>query len=234
MNKKDRIDIERKINEQKFRSVLILEGQEEERKRIAMDIHDGIGQLLTSLKFQIESIDMGNYSDAKLKMHDAKELIKDVIKEVRRVTFNLKPTVLSDYGISAGLGVFTKEINKLTKVEVSFVNITNFSKRLPSKIENNIYRIVQEAINNSIKYAKTDKLEVVLEHDDENLYIIVRDDGVGFDEKLLETPNFKAESGNGFFNMFERTEYINGKLEVNSTPGQGTTLRLIVPLNEHL
>lgn len=234
MYKKDRSEIEKRISEQKFRSVLILEGQEEERKRIAMDIHDGIGQMLTSLKFQIESIDMSNYGDARNKLNDAKELIKDVIKEVRRVTFNLKPTALSDYGISAGLGVFIKEINKLTNVEVVFENRTNFNKRLPTKIENNIYRIVQEAINNAIKYAKTHRLEVIMYHDTEGLTIVVKDEGVGFDEKILKKPNFKAESGNGFFNMFERTEYINGKLEISSTIGAGTSVTLIVPLKEYL
>lgn len=234
MYKKDRVEIEKKIKEQKFRSVLILEGQEEERKRIAMDIHDGIGQLLTSLKFQIESIDMGNYMDARQKLEEVKNLLKDVIKEVRRVTFNLKPTVLSDYGISPGLSVYVKEINKLTNVEISFQNKTNFSQRLPTKIENNIYRIIQEAINNALKYAKADVITVNLEHDQSNLFIEITDEGIGFDEQLLEKPNFKAESGNGFFNMFERTEYINGNLEVKSSPGKGTLVKLTVPLNEYM
>ncbi|GEM_PF-138789 len=233
MHQKDRVEIDKKIKDQKFRSVLILEGQEEERKRIAMDIHDGIGQLLTSLKFQIESIDMGNYMESRNKLEDAKNLLKDVIKEVRRVTFNLKPTVLSDYGISAGLAVYVKEINKLTNKEITFTNKTDFSERLPSKIENNIYRIIQEAINNSLKYSHSDTITVELEHSDENLMICIKDTGIGFDEKLLEKPNFMAESGNGFFNMFERTEYINGKLEVSSLPGKGTTVTLVVPLNEY-
>jgi len=234
MHKKDKVEIEKKIKEQKFRSVLILEGQEEERKRIAMDIHDGIGQLLTSLKFQIESIDMGNYVESRNKLEEAKNLLKDVIKEVRRVTFNLKPTVLSDYGISPGLSVYVKEINKLTNVEITFSNKTGFSQRLPSKIENNIYRIIQEAINNSLKYSKTEAISVNLQHDQDNVIVEIIDNGVGFDEELLEKPNFKAESGNGFFNMFERTEYINGKLEVKSSPGEGTKVTLTVPLNEYL
>ncbi len=234
MHHKDRQEIEKKVKEQKFRSVLILEGQEEERKRIAMDIHDGIGQLLTSLKFQIESIDMGNYMESRNKLEDAKNLLKVVIKEVRKVTFNLKPTVLSDYGISSGLSVYTKEIDKLTDEHITFENKTNFNRRLPTKVENNIYRITQEAINNAIKYAQTNTISVEIEHDDENLMIKIEDKGIGFDEKILEKPDFKIESGNGFFNMFERTEYINGKLEVNSSPGNGTSVRLIVPIKEYI
>ncbi len=234
MQQKDRQEIDKKVKEQKFRSVLILEGQEEERKRIAMDIHDGIGQLLTSLKFQIESIDMSNYRESRNKLEDAKNLLKDIIKEVRKVTFNLKPTVLSDYGISSGLAVYVKEINKLTEEEITFENSTNFKMRLPTKIENNIYRITQEAINNSIKYSQSNSISVSLSHEAENIFIQITDKGVGFDEKILENPDFKIESGNGFFNMFERTEYINGKLEVNSSPGNGTTVRLIVPIKEYI
>jgi len=230
MHQKDREEIDRKIKEQKFRSVLILEGQEEERKRIAMDIHDGIGQLLTSLKFQIESIDPGNLSDARQKIEESKTLIKDLIKEVRRVTFNLKPTVLSDYGISAGLNVFIKEIDKLTNTNLVFENLTHFNERLPSEIENNIYRIVQEAINNAIKYAQSESIRISLSHTKDQLQVSIKDLGKGFDEQLLKKRDHKAESGNGFFNMFERTEYINGTLDVNSKPGAGTTVLLTVPL----
>src|SRR5690606_40583224 len=89
MNQKSRAEIEKQVNQQKFRSVLILEGQEEERKRIAMDIHDGIGQMLTSLKFQIESMDSGSGDTNTRRLAEIKQGIKDVIKEVRKVTFNL-------------------------------------------------------------------------------------------------------------------------------------------------
>ncbi len=95
MDRKNRAEIEKKINQQKFRSVLILEGQEEERKRIAMDIHDGIGQMLTSLKYQIESIDAQDAARTKQKIGEIDSLIKLVIKEVRKVTFNLKPPCLA-------------------------------------------------------------------------------------------------------------------------------------------
>src|ERR1700750_970048 len=108
MNVKNRAEIEKKINQQKFRSVLILEGQEEERKRLAMDIHDGIGQMLTSLKFQIESIDLKEQQKAEQKIIEVRQLIKEVIREVRKVTFNLKPTVLGDYGLQAALNVFVQ------------------------------------------------------------------------------------------------------------------------------
>lgn len=230
MNFKTRAEIEKKINEQKFRSVLILEGQEEERKRIAMDIHDGIGQQLTSLKFQIESIPVNDDPAAENKINEIKQGIKDVIKEVRRVTFNLKPTVLGDYGLQAALSVFIKEIGKLSDIELSYRTEGDISIRLPQKVENNIFRIVQEAINNAIKYSNAEKIEVLLQQNDTDIVITVSDQGSGFDEKLVESRSVNIESGRGFFNMYERTEYINGELEIKSEPGMGTTVILKVPL----
>ena len=102
--------------------------------------------------------------------------------------------------------------------------------RLPQKVENNIFRIVQEAINNSIKYSGANKIEVTLKQNPEDIEITVSDQGSGFDEKIVEARSVNIESGRGFFNMYERTEYINGKLEIKSDPGMGTTVILTVPL----
>ena len=231
---KNRAEIEKKINQQKFRSVLILEGQEEERKRLAMDIHDGIGQLLTSLKFQIESIDLKNDVEASRKLKEIQQLIVEVIKEVRRVTFNLKPTVLGDYGLNAGLNVFIREIGKLTNIELKYIVEGAITDRLPQKTENNIFRIVQEAINNAIKYSETKTIEVRLSQTETDIVISVRDDGNGFDEKLVEARSMNIDSGRGFFNMYERTEYINGNLDIRSAPGQGTTVTLTVPVRSSM
>lgn len=229
MNRKNRAEIEKKINQQKFRSVLILEGQEEERKRIAMDIHDGIGQMLTSLKFQIESIDLKEGAQAKQKIGEIEQLIKEVIKEVRRVTFNLKPTVLGDYGLQAALNVFIQEIGKLTDIRLVYRTAGEI-ERLPQKTEDNIFRIIQEAINNAIKYSGAEVITVDLKKTGNDLLITVRDEGRGFDTKLVEARNMNIESGRGFFNMYERTEYINGNLTIDSAPGKGTTVVLTVPV----
>lgn len=230
MREKNRAEIEKKINQQKFRSVLILEGQEEERKRLAMDIHDGIGQMLTSLKFQIESIDAkGTVEGVQQKLSEIQQLITQVIKEVRRVTFNLKPTVLGDYGLQAALNVFIKEIGKLTEIELSYRTEGDTSVRLPQKVENNIFRIIQEAINNAIKYSEATRIEVSLEQGERDMMITVQDNGNGFDEKLVEARSVNIESGRGFFNMYERTEYVNGHLNIRSEPGKGTTVALTVP-----
>ena len=229
MNLKNRAEIEKKINQQKFRSVLILEGQEEERKRIAMDIHDGIGQMLTSLKYQIESIDLKESERAGQKIVEIDQLIKRVIKEVRKVTFNLKPTVLGDYGLQAALNVFIHEIGKLIDIKLIYKTEGEI-ERLPQKIENNIFRIIQEAINNAIKYSGADQIVITLREFENNLIIRVDDEGKGFDAKLVKARSMNIESGRGFFNMYERTEYVNGHLDINSELGKGTNVVLTVPL----
>jgi two-component system sensor histidine kinase DegS len=229
---KNRAEIEKKINQQKFRSVLILEGQEEERKRLAMDIHDGIGQMLTSLKYQIESVNLANDEEAKTKLRDVQQLIGQVIKEVRRVTFNLKPTVLGDYGIQAALNVFVQEIGKLTDTQLVYKVSGEMSYRLPQQVENNMFRIVQEAINNALKYSSASRIEVLFEKRDNEVVVSVKDAGKGFDEKLVEKRSMNIESGRGFFNMYERSEYINAHLEIKSAPGSGTTVVLTVPIHK--
>lgn len=228
MYKKDRAEIERKVNEQKFRSILVLEGQEEERKRIAMNIHDGIGQQLTSLKFHMASIDLTKEKEAEQKLIDINKLTKDIIKEVRVVTFNLKPPVLSDYGLAAGLKNLVLEIDKLSNNQLIFENRTDFNRRLSPKIENNIYRIVQEALNNAIKYAESPKVEVIMEHNQNELVLTIKDYGVGFESKSVDI--FHVEFGHGFLNMQERATYINGKLKIESNLGVGTIVKLFVPL----
>lgn len=231
MREKNRAEIEKKINQQKFRSVLILEGQEEERKRLAMDIHDGIGQMLTSLKFQIESIDaVKSKEEVTQKLKEIQELITQVIKEVRRVTFNLKPTVLGDFGLQAGLNVFVREISKLTDIKLTYAVESTENIRLPQKVENNIFRIIQEAINNAIKYSQASHIEIKYKQTESELTVSVEDNGEGFDEELVESRNMNIESGRGFFNMYERTEYVNGHLDIRSKPHDGTKVILTVPV----
>jgi two-component system sensor histidine kinase DegS len=229
MKQKNKAEIERKINQQKFRSVLILEGQEEERKRLAMDIHDGIGQMLTSLNFQVSSIDLADTAKAEKKIIEIDHLLKDVIKEVRRVTFNLKPTVLGDYGLQAALNVFVHEIAKLTAMKLTYKS-EGTVERLPENIENNIFRITQEAINNAIKYSGSPQVDVALAQHGGDLVVSVRDVGKGFDARATKDRNIDISSGRGLFNMYERTEYIHGRLEIRSEPGHGTTVLLTVPL----
>jgi len=156
-------------------------------------------------------------------------LIKQIIREVRKVTFNLRPTVLGDYGLQAALGMYVREMSKLIDIKLEFHSESEIA-RLPQKIENNIFRIIQEAINNSVKYSGGTKIDVSLQQVDDDLIVEVIDDGKGFDARLVDERSVNIESGSGFFNMHERSEYINGNLKVETEQGKGTTVRLTVPI----
>ncbi|MDN3690541.1 sensor histidine kinase [Cyclobacterium jeungdonense] len=223
--------IEKKVKEQQFRSALILEGQEEERKRISRDMHDGIGQLLSAMKFNLEGIHSVNSGFEKEKLKTTKDLLKNVIREVRRISFNLTPSALSDYGIVPVLNKFAREISKISDLQVTFENKTGFLSRLEGKVENNLYRISQEAVNNAIKYSKATEVTITLSHNSQFLNLEIADNGQGFDIQKLEETGYFSASGHGLFNIRERANFINGQCEILTEKGKGTTISINVPLD---
>lgn len=227
----NREKIEQKVKEQQFRSALILEGQEEERKRISRDMHDGIGQLLSGMKFNLEGIHSVSSDFEKDKLQTAKDLLKSIIREVRRISFNLTPSALSDYGIVPVLNKFAREISKISDLEVTFENKTGFLSRLEGTIENNLYRICQEAVNNAIKYAAAKEVKITLSHNSQTLHLEIADDGRGFDIKKLEEKGHFSASGHGLFNIRERANFINGQCTIRTEPGKGTSINISVPLD---
>ncbi|MBB3698041.1 type IV pili methyl-accepting chemotaxis transducer N-terminal domain-containing protein [Flammeovirga yaeyamensis] len=222
-------EIDKHIETQKSRSLLILKGQEEERGRISKDIHDGIGQLLTALKFSLESINPAQVKISTNKLKESKGLLKNIIREVRRVSFNLSPNTLGDYGIHAVLTRFAQETSRLSDVEIKYSNTSDFNQRFEKHIETNIYRIVQEAVNNAIKYAEAEEVDIHLSHDFEALYIEISDNGKGFDMNNLEIHG----GGNGLLNMKERAGFVGGEISVSSAKGKGTKISVEVPIEEN-
>jgi two-component system sensor histidine kinase DegS len=228
----ERLNIENsteKINQQKVISSKIVENQENEQNRIAKEIHDGIGQMLTGLKFSLESINLDDKEKSAQKIEYLKKLSLDIIKGVRTATFNLMPPELSDHGIVSSLAKLTQELSKLTGKEILFYNKTDFSQRLDSLIEINIYRLTQEAINNAIKYAESSHIIVQLSHSNTLLSIIVDDNGKGFDVAAVDKKR-NSESGMGMLFMQERIQYINGRVFFKSIPGEGTRITFNIPI----
>lgn len=224
--------IEKEVKEQRFRSILILEGQEEERRRISRDIHDSIGQLLTALKFKLEAINLApDMPGRERKVEETKAMLDQVIREVRRVSFNLNPSALSDYGLVPVTRRFCAEVSRVSDKKVVFENKSGFINRMDKSVETNLYRIIQEAVNNAIKYAQSEEIKVEFSHKAHYLNIKITDSGVGFDpQEYLEQENLNG-TGLGIFNMQERSSFINGTLEVNSAPGKGTQINIHLPMN---
>ncbi|RZJ48471.1 MAG: PAS domain-containing protein [Chryseobacterium sp.] len=228
----ERLNIENsteRINQQKIISSKIVENQENEQNRIAKEIHDGIGQMLTGLKFSLESINLDDREKSEQKIEYLKKLSLDIIKGVRTATFNLMPPELSDHGIVSSLSKLTQELSKLTGKEILFYNKTEFNQRLDSLIEINIYRLTQEAINNAIKYAESSHIIVQLSHSETLLSIIIDDNGKGFDINAVDKKR-NSESGMGLLFMKERIQYINGRVFIKSIPGEGTRITFNIPI----
>ena len=220
---------EEKMNQQKIISSKIIENQEKEQNRIAKDIHDGIGQMLTGLKYNLESVNLNDLEKAASKIEDLKSLTGDIIQGVRAATFNLTPPELSDYGIVPALSKLTQELSKLTAKKIELYNRSNFNQRLDSLIEINLYRITQEAINNAIKYANSTYILVTISHSEHMLSITIDDDGKGFDvnrPKNIST----GVGGMGMTFMNERINYIDGRLFLNSSEETGTRITLNIPI----
>lgn len=220
---------EEKMIQQNAISRQIIENQENEQNRIAKDIHDGIGQMLTGLKYLLESVDLSEGEKAQLKLEKLKELTTNIIKGVRTATFNLTPPELKDYGIVPALTELTQELSKLTGKDIILMNKSDFNRRLDSLVEINLYRITQEAINNAIKYAESTLILVTISHSEKILSITIDDNGKGFDKKLLK-PKPDKNGGMGLTFMQERIKYINGRLFINSSPQKGTKVTLNIPL----
>ena len=222
-------NFEEKMSQQKIISSKIIENQEKEQNRIAKDVHDGIGQMLTGLKYNLESINVDDIAKTTSKIEHLKELTTNIIKGVRTATFNLTPPELSDHGIVPAITKLTQELGRLTGKEILLFNKTDFNERLDSLVEINIYRITQEAINNAIKYADSSNILVTLSHSKNILSIVIDDDGKGFEpSKVKKVKN--GDGGMGMTFMKERIKYINGRLFLNSELSKGTRVTLNIPI----
>ena len=224
---------EERMKQKQLKASQVVAGQEEERKRIAKDIHDGIGQMLTALKFNIESINPKQKEKTEEKIAYLKALTSELIKGVRTATFNLTPPELGDHGIFPALQKMTQELSKLTGKKILFENKAKEPIRFDPLAETNIYRVTQEAVNNAIKYAEANYILVTLNLTDDLLSVVIDDDGKGFDTSILDkAPKNNSEGGMGVFFMKERMGYINGRLFFSSTPGEGTRVTINYKLNQ--
>ena len=220
---------EEKMSQQKIISSKIIENQEKEQNRIAKDVHDGIGQMLTGLKYNLESINMNDIQKTTAKIEHLKDLTTNIIKGVRAATFNLTPPELSDHGVVPAMIKLTQELGRLTGKEILFLNKTDYNQRLDSLVEINIYRIIQEAINNAIKYAESSHILVAVSHSEKILSIVVDDDGQGFEpSKVKHVKN--GDGGMGMTFMKERITFVEGRLFLNSELGKGTRVTLNIPI----
>ncbi len=210
---------ERIAMQQKLRFKAVMEAEEKERVRIARELHDSLGQMLSAAKMNISAMDSYNNDDAKL-AGNAKKLIDDSVKEVRTISHNLMPTSLMEKGIEPALNELAAKINDTGLMQIDLL-VSAGDERLDSSVEIAIYRIVQEVVNNMIKHSKANRVEVMLDYNAEKVYLSIKDNGVGFD-----TANIETSSGIGWRNIFSRVYMMNGDVQIQSQPGRGTLVNI--------
>ena len=221
--------LERQKQDQRLISYSIISGQENERKRVAIEMHDGVGQMLTALKFQAEALVPENQQQEE-SFQNVHKLIYQTIKEVRRISSDILPQALSDFGLGSAIKELVQGLNKDAAIKIQFRDSSRLPERLNKQIEVSLYRIVQEAINNSLKHSNANLIQVTLKSDDEFLYLSIKDDGIGFDASSFFMKRKGKNLGNGLRNMRERAQLINAELAFNAIPKLGVMISIELPL----
>jgi two-component system, NarL family, sensor kinase len=201
----------------------VLKGEEKERTRLAKDLHDGLGGILSGVKFSLTTM-KGNLvlsPETTKAFERSMDMLDSSIQEMRRVAHNMMPEALLKFGLDAALKDFCNDINSSGALKVNYQSIGLDQKPIDQTNAIAIYRIVQELLNNTMKHAAAGRAIVQVTHIDSILSITVEDDGKGFD-----TTTLKHEKGIGWTNIQNRIEFLKGKLDITSQPGKGTSVHI--------
>lgn len=205
--------------------------QEDERQRLARELHDQIGQKLTALSinldFMIEQLSEKSKTVLIERIYDSKTLVKNTIKTIRNLMANLRPLILDDYGLIAAIHWYSDQFSKRTKIPIVFKG-EELESRLPSDIETNLFRITQEALTNIAKHAHAKEVTITLDKEEKTVKLVIIDDGVGFDPFIINKT--KERRGLGLIGMRERAEAIGGTFKVITSPNKGTWIKVEVKI----
>lgn len=202
----------------------LLTAQEDERRRFAQELHDGIGQVLSSLTVGLTlAADRPEECGRQDDLRHLARLASEASQETRRLARGLRPSVLDDLGLEAALKRLTHDFTRAHGVRVELMVVERSSQRPPSEVESAAYRIAQEALTNVARHAAARSVDVVLDAGGGELRLSIVDDGVGFD------PAAKSEGGCGLSGMRERVGLLGGQIRINSEPGRGTAIDAMLP-----
>ncbi len=223
---------EKKRNLERLASEMI-QLQEKERKAVAAELHDSVGQSLTAMRMNLDfaenSLPPGR-KELKSRIRQTSKLVADTMEEIRSIGQKLRPTMLDDLGLIPTLRWFIKDFSQQLSIPVHFRSQGN-TKRLTPDLKITVYRIVQEGLNNIAKHSKATEAWISLQVKNSVCSLEIKDDGIGIDaEKVLKSTD--ARRGFGVFNIRERASLLGGKLEIQSDKGKGTTLLVTIPIPE--
>jgi PAS domain S-box-containing protein len=217
-------DLTDKIHQEAGRIATIIKTQEEERNRVASDLHDSIGQQISALKFYFDSIQ--KQKDEKLRIQLLKKteaLIDNVSDEIRNICFQLMPRSVEKFGIGQSIKQLADLIHFSTGIKFD-VKIEEKTDKLDPNVSMSVYRVIQEFVNNSIKHAKCKNIGIHLSIKPKLLTLTMTDDGIGF------TNDASLKKGNGIDNINLRIKYLKGELDFNPEKNKGVKLNIAIPL----
>ncbi|MED3498354.1 PAS domain-containing sensor histidine kinase [Brevibacillus agri] len=205
-----------------------IQAQEEERKRIARELHDGIGQALYSILVGLNVVRQGNPGEAVMQhVTELVNMTSRAMEEVKRMALELRPSALDDLGLLPALRSLMKRLEKTFHLQIE-LHVQGEKRRYSAPMETALYRIVQEAMTNTAKYAQASQLGIMFENREKEVVVTIVDDGIGFE--VEKTLNFGK--GLGVFGMKERAQLLGGTVDIRSAPQEGTTVIVRIPLPE--
>lgn len=216
------------LKQKQLASEAVIAAEEYERKRIAGELHDGIGQMFSVVKMNLSGIAdrtgiSGNDKDL---LDKTIKLVDESCREVRSISHQMMPNVLNETGFTAAINQFVDKIDSHS-LEVT-LDVTGFDRKIPGNVEAVVYRIVQECVNNVIKHAQASHLDIQIHNEGDHISATIEDNGKGFDTSLLQT-----SGGIGVKGMMARVEFLGGKMEYDSAPGKGTVVAIHIPLKAY-
>ncbi|MCM3763492.1 sensor histidine kinase [Neobacillus niacini] len=207
----------------------VIEAQEEERKRLSRDIHDGPAQMLANVIVRSDLVERvyreRGGDEALAEIQSFKKMVRSALYEVRRIIYDLRPMALDDLGLVPTLRKYLRTIEEYhNNSSIEFENIGQ-ERRLPAKYEVALFRLIQESVQNSLKHANACQIKVKLEITNTTVNVLIKDNGIGFDTSK------KKEGSFGMIGMRERAELLEGKITFDSKIGKGTSVHIQVPLS---
>jgi len=204
----------------------IIDTQEKERRRLAVDLHDSLGQQLSAIKFFISALGetLGNREEKEI-LDKSNDALSGILTDMRNICFNLMPVTLEEFGLLAAVRELCNKTRYGNKMEFEISHTEGFPKLLKN-LEIDIYRVIQEFINNSMKHSNASKIAVMFKYDKKNMEIILSDNGQGFDQ------SGPARRGMGLQNVQSRVKSHKGEIRIRSEKGKGTNYTLTIPLEE--
>lgn len=206
----------------------VIEAQEEERKRISREIHDGPAQMLANMLLRSDLVEKvyheNGMEEAIAEMRTLKELVRDSLKEVRRIIYDLRPMALDDLGLIPTLKKYLSTIESYKGSPVITYRHLGEERRLPTNYEIALFRLIQESVQNALKHAKATEIQVKSELRKNSFIATVKDNGVGFDIRSIREGAF------GIVGMRERVSLLNGEISIHSKIGAGTLVIIQIPM----